>query len=118
MPLFTTFKHTTADTPAQTYYFRAIKESMPEEVATILGVSEAPENEQNRPRTKVEELVGKGILIRLVASTGLAGSDDRDQVKLLCGRAKLATALDSLIGETIREQLVYSVRIPQKATFY
>jgi len=118
MALHVTFKHTTSGTTPQTYYFRAVATSYPPDVATICGVTPAPTEEQNRPRTKVEELVAKGILIRLVASTEAANSDDRFQVKLLCGRAKLADALDGLEGEAIRGNIITSVRVPQKATFY
>lgn len=118
MGIFTTLKYTTAGQNPDTYYFRGKNDVYINEIAAETGITIAPPTEQNRPKVKVEELVAKGVLIRLMATTGLVGSDDNSQVKLLCGRDKLATALDNLEGETIRGESILSVRVPQKATFY
>lgn len=118
MGLFATLKYTTTDATPQTYYFRGKSDIYTGTIATETSVSVAPATEQNRPQVKVEELVASGILIRLVVSTGQIGSSSRKQVKLLCGRNKLATALDNLEGDTIRGNSIFSVRVPQKASFF
>lgn len=103
---------------SQTYYFLGRDDVYEGGVATATGISEATEAEQNRPTTKVEELLGSGFLIRLAATIGEAGDEDNKQVKLLCTRAQFATALDTLNGETIRNEEIISVRVPRRATFF
>ena len=119
MPLFATFKYSiTAGGSTQTYYFRGQQDTYPPTVAAALGVTLAPDAEKNRPRTKNEELVAKGVMIRLVASTTVSGGTKTKNVKLLCGRDRLSNALDNLGGMQIRNNAITSVRIPQKATFF
>jgi hypothetical protein len=119
MGLFVTLKCTTTGATPQSYYFKGRSDVYTGAVATKTGVSVAPTAEQNRPETKVEELVAKGILIRLAATTGtVGGTTTRKHVKLVCLRDKIATALDDLESESIRGSSVLSVRVPQKASFY
>lgn len=119
MALFKTLKTTVGTAPNQTtYYFRGRDDVYEDDIATETGVEEAPAGEQNRARVEVEELLGAGVLIRLVATIGLVGDDETDQVKLLCRRDKLGTAIDNLFGKTIRGKSVLSVRVPRKATFF
>lgn len=103
---------------SQTFYFLGRDDVYQGGVSTATGVSEAEEDEQNRPTTKVEELLGAGVLIRLAATIGESGADDNAQVRLLCTRAQLGTALDTLNGETIRSREIISVRVPRKASFF
>ncbi len=119
MALFTTLKVTTGTAPNQaTYWFLGKDDVYEGDIATETGVSEAPALEQNRATTEVEELLGAGVLIRLVATIGTVGANDNQQVRLLCSREKLGTAIDSLFGKSIRNKSVLSVRVPRKATFF
>lgn len=118
MAIFTTLKVVTTDSTPKTYYFRGKSDIYTGAVATSTGVTIAPPAEANSPLTKVEELVGKGVLIRLMASTGQLGSSDRKEVKLVCLKSQISTAFTSLEGENIRGNSILSVRVPQKATFY
>jgi hypothetical protein len=114
MPLFSTLKVTVGSgTTAQSFYFRGRATSYNTAISTETGVSAAPTAEQNKALTPVSELVSKGVLIRLAASTGL-----NKQVKLLCARDKIGTAIDSLEGKTVNSLLIKSVRIPQRATYF
>lgn len=116
MPLFQTLKATSGTSGDPVYYIKGRSDAYPTEIATLMGVSVAPQNEQNKPTYRVEELTGKGILIRVVISYGTG--DDRDEARLLCMRNKIETALDGLIGKNFNGAPITSARIPRKAVFY
>jgi hypothetical protein len=104
---------TGAGATTASYYFRGSEDVFEDTtIQTATGITEAADDEKDNPLYKVEELLRKGIIIRLAASL-----EDGDQVKLYCTRAKLNTALD-LVGSTYDGQEITSVRIPLKATFY
>ena len=118
MALFVTLKYTTTGTTPQSYYFRGRSDIYSTAITAETGVSVAPAAEQDRPSCKIEELVARGVLVRLMASTGTLGTGAaRKQVKMLCGRDKLATAIGNLITKPVRGSAILSVRIPQKSYF-
>jgi hypothetical protein len=118
MALFKTLKVSTGGATPVTYWFKGRDDVYEGSVATETGVTEAPTTEQNRAATSVEELLGAGVVIRLVATIGTVGGDDNSQVRLLCSRDKLGTAIDNLFGATIRGKSVLSVRVPRRATYF
>ena len=119
MALFVTLKYTTTGTTPQSYYFKGRSDVYSTAISAETGVSVAPTAEQDRPSCKIEELVAKGILVRLMVSTGTVGTGaTRKQVKILCGRDKIPTAIANLIAKPVRGSGILSVRIPQKASFF
>lgn len=119
MALFKTLKVTVGTAPnTVTYYFRGEDGVYIGDIATETGVNEAPDSETNRARTSVPELLQKGVLVRVIATTGVAGGDNNKQVKLLVRRDKIGTAIDTLPAASIKGADIVSVRIPTKATFF
>jgi hypothetical protein len=115
--LFTTLKVsvTVGSANPDTYYFKGRADLATADLAIITGVSVAPDIEQNRPCVKVEELLGKGILVRMATRYG-SGTAPKTAL-LLCSRNKIVVAFDQLIGAPLRGGLVLSASIRRKATF-
>jgi hypothetical protein len=102
---------------AKAYYFLG-RADVYTNISAATGITEATEDEQDEPATSVGELLGAGVLLRLAATIGTEGGSDNKQVKFLCTKAKFSTAFDDIVGSTIREQEVLTVRVPRKATFF
>lgn len=80
------------------YAFRAPAGLYVGNIATETGIAVAPADDQDLPEFKVAELLKKGILRRVTATTKTtAGKPSR--LKLLCTSAKLSTILDALEGD-------------------
>lgn len=99
-----------------TYYFMQAPLSYAGTLDTVTGISAASDAEKDMPQYKVEALLAKGILFRVVVNYEVAGK--RKSSRILVTRDKLGTALDGLIGKSFRQGEIKSARIPRKATFY
>lgn len=98
------------------YFFLQSPTSYTGSLDTVTGITAAADSEQDEPPTSVQNLVSKGVLFR-VAIQYTSGTG-RKSAKLLVTKAKLATALDDLIGKSFRGGSITSARIPQKAQFF
>lgn len=100
----------------QNYFFLQSPTSYSGSIDTLTGVAEAADTEFDEPATSVQNLVSKGKLFRVLVSYTVGTA--KRTAKLLVTRANLGTALDGLIGETLRGGTITSARIPQKAQFF
>jgi hypothetical protein len=116
MPLLQSLKAAGTGQGAKTYYFRGIAVDYPASVQALLGVVPTPAAEQDEPVYKLEELLGKGKLIRINVRYGTGAN--KKVAKLVCLRENLATALDGLVGVTYKNSLIVSAHIPLKDQFF
>ena len=106
-----------AGVTAREYFFLQNPTSYAGSLNTITGISEATDTEQDQPDTSVGNLLKSGQLFRInVRYTG--GPTGFRTAKLLVTREKLSTALDGLVGKTLRGGQIVKASMPQKAVFF
>lgn len=99
-----------------TYFFLARPGTYSGDISTVTGVTKATETEQDQPAISVANLLGKGLLFRVVASYTAAGK--RKTVRLLCTKNNLGTIIDELDGKAYNGGVLKAVRFPRRSTFY
>lgn len=110
----------TRGTETDNYFFLARPDIYTGDVATQTGISEAANAEKDEPRYSVAELLGKGILKRVVtnASSGTGATLRRKTHRLLVVTAKSLTILDALVGKSIGGAVVDSVNVPRRKSLH
>jgi hypothetical protein len=110
----------TRGTETDNYFFLARPDIYTGDVATQTGVSEAAPAEKDEPRYSVAELLGKGILKRVVtnASSGSGATLRRKTHRMLVTTAKSLTVLDGLKGKSIGGAVVDSVGVPRRKSLH
>jgi hypothetical protein len=105
------------------YYFLAPKGLYTGGIATETGISEAGEDEQDKPNTSVSEILGSGVGRRI--SVRSTSGTNKFTTKMIVAKAKAATAEDGLIekiiatdGAKVAGSKIVSVVNPRRATFY
>ncbi|MBC1236186.1 hypothetical protein [Nostoc sp. 2RC] len=107
----------------ETYFFLGPKGLYIGGIATETGISEADENEQDKPNTTVKELLGSGVARRI--SVRSTQGTSKYTTKMLVAKSKAPTAEDGLIdkiistdGTKVSGSKIVSVVNPRRATFY
>lgn len=115
--IFEVVKVTTGDAAtAKTYYFKTKAGIYDGAVATATGVTKGTADDQDQPTTSIGQLLQKGILIRVKASSTVNGR--RRTYSIVCARHKLATILDDLEGMSYNGRALDTARFPTRRTFY
>jgi hypothetical protein len=107
----------------ETYYFLGPKGLYTGTIATETGISEADDNEQDKPNTSVSQILGSGVGRRI--SVRSTSGTNKYTTKMIVAKSKAATAEDGLIGKAIGTDgakvsgsTIVSVVNPRRATFY
>lgn len=106
-----------AGAAAKTYYC-LLNPTTYTSIDAVVGISKVTEDsEKNSVKSDVAELIGAGVLFRIVCY-GKSSDGKRRSFNILCTREKIGTALDGLEGKTIHGVTVGAGRIKRTATFY
>ncbi len=111
-PLFTSHSVTVTGV---TYYFLC-KPQTYKGISAEVGVKEAPESEQNKPKYLVSELLGCGKLVRLAIYYKIG--EIRRAARILCEPSKEVAFRAAAAGKPYNGGEIISVTHPRRTTFF